>query len=280
MDERLDRTATDRLLAGATRPGDASTEHGQLRALLDEAADLAPSEPPPALLAAMSAEARAGSGTARTPRSRPSLGTILTTKAAAAVAAVALTATGAAAANGSLPADAQDAVARAASHIGVDLPRPADDDVVDTSEPAVDGTEPVDTGQVDRGATVSTVARADHDSGRDRGDAVSDTAKTDQAPDAPPAGERPDEAPAAPVTTPDGGDAGSPDGDPAQDEAPVTTPNEGAAAHDAPPAQRPPPSGEPAPAADDSPAGGDDAEPRRPGDPGDPPSEETPAARP
>ena len=223
----------------------------RLSALLSSAADVAPSEPAPALMKAMAVEVRSTLQPAPQPRSRPVLAKIITAKVAALTTAVALTATGAAAATGSLPDAAQDGLSKAAERVGVNLPDSADDEGVDattdlgpdaeeeTAEETrdVEETEASTTGAESsaHGQMVVTIAQADHASGRERGAAVSAAAKGDHGPDEAPEQETTDSADAAPVQTPNHGDAATQDGSPAADAAPVETPaNDGAPGGGAP----------------------------------------------
>jgi hypothetical protein len=212
----------------------------RLSALLSSAADVAPSEPAPALMQAMAVEVRSTLQPAPQPRSRPVLAKIITAKVAALTAAVALTATGAAAATGSLPDAAQDGLSKAAERVGVNLPDSADDDAVDATTdlgpdaeeetveetPEVEETEAGTTGaeRSAHGQMVVTIAQADYASGRERGAAVSAAARGDHGPDDAPEQETADNADAAPVETPNHGAAATQDGNPAADAAPVETP--------------------------------------------------------
>lgn len=222
----------------------------RLSALLSSAADVAPSEPAPALMTAMAVEVRSTLQSAPQPRSRPVLAKIITAKVATLAAAVTLTATGAAAATGSLPDAAQDGLSKAAERVGVNLPDSADDEAVDATTdlgPAAEETaeETQDVEETDASTTgaessahgqmVVTIAQADHASGRERGAAVSAAARGDHGPDEAPEQETADSADAAPVQTPNHGDAATQDGNPAADAAPVETPaNDGAPGGGAP----------------------------------------------
>ena len=219
-----------------------------VRELLRRAAEPATVDPSTPLLAAMAAEARSTYGTTPTEGPRRSMvARIVSAKVAAAGVVVALSATGAAAATGSLPQAAQDRIADAAHHVGLDLPSSADDRVPHTT---ADDAESQDVGN-----DVSTVATDEHPNGVDRGAAVSDEAGG-QGTEARNDGQPPSQSAGEPaVSTPNHGDAGTPDGNPASDNAPVETPNDGGAADDAP--------------------AGPPAEPPRPAEQGDPRSDRT-----
>ena len=242
MDHEPDRTRADRILGD---PDVGAGELPGLSALLAAAADVVPSEPSPALMQAMAVEVRSTLQTTPQPRSRPVLAKIITAKVAALTAAVALTATGAAAATGSLPDAAQDGLSQAAERVGVNLPDSADDEAVDattdlgpdaedeTAEETqeVEETEAGTTGaeRSAHGQMVVTIAQADHASGRERGAAVSEAARGDHGPDDAPEQGPPDSSDAAPVETPNHGDAATQAGNPAADAAPVETPADDAA---------------------------------------------------
>ena len=230
MTDRLDRTTADRLLAGDPDVGDVMPE---VTALLRTATPTALRDPSAPLLAAMAAEARSAFDPVPAPtRSSSVFAKMLTAKVAAVAAVIAFTATGAAAATGSLPSAAQNGIARAASHVGVNLPDSADGHARDATEdlgPAEEnhGTEVTDTVEetdqtgAEKGAAISDTAKADHGS----------TESNDVAPD--------EEHDAPTVDTPNHGAAA--DDVPSSDSAPVETPNDGAAADDAPPVDVPEP---------------------------------------
>jgi hypothetical protein len=122
----LDPDTTNRLLSGRLEPDDAPPRHRDVAVLL-RAAHIeagASAVADDALVAAI-VDAILTTDLAR-PRRKHVLTRIVMTKTAA-VAVVALSATGAAAATGNLPDAAQAGLARAAQHIGINLPSPAND---------------------------------------------------------------------------------------------------------------------------------------------------------
>jgi hypothetical protein len=138
----LDPDTADRLIAGRLTPDDAPPGYGGVAQLLQQAhvetgRDVTDDE----LVVAM-VNAIVTSDPTRTKRSHV-LTRIVTTKVVAATAVLALTATGAAAATGTLPDNAQNGLARAAQHIGINLPEAASDkareksDHSETTPPAV-----------------------------------------------------------------------------------------------------------------------------------------------
>ena len=146
----LDQDTADRLLTGRVTPDDAPPGYGGVAQLLqrahgDTALDVTDDE----LVVAMVNAIVAGEP-ARTERTHV-LTRIVTTKVLVAGAVVALTATSAAAATGTLPAQAQNGIARAAQHIGINLPEAASDnarrksDHVDPGGPAAPATEVTET---------------------------------------------------------------------------------------------------------------------------------------
>lgn len=162
-------------------------------------------DPAPALIQAMSA--RTTSPTPPT-RNRTMIAKALTAKAAATAAVVLMTATGAAAATGSLPDAAQDGIAEAANHIGINLPESADDR-------ARDQTEDVGPAEDNHGTDVSGVATETDATGADKGAEISTTARDGHG-----------QAPAASDDTPT--PAGKPAASGTDDNpAPVDTPNPG-----------------------------------------------------
>lgn len=171
-----DRT-TDRLLAGVVDTADAPPGFAGTAHLLGRAAgEFTP----------IGADADFVSVLATTiatppvaPRRKSMFAKLLTAKAAAAAAAVVLSATTAAAATGSLPEAAQTGAAKAADHLGINLPNPSEDHPTGTADNptvAADG----------HGDDVSGTARDPEPTGADKGAAVSDEAKGDhgQSPDA------------------------------------------------------------------------------------------------
>jgi hypothetical protein len=137
----LDDETALRLVAGAVDPDDAPPGYSGVARLLADAG----STPPPLPAARASATVATMVETIRTsspgslPRLRrlpfPSFGT----RVAATAGALVLTAGGAAATTGSLPPSIQDATARVASYVGINLPFPARTagDDVDGNAPAV-----------------------------------------------------------------------------------------------------------------------------------------------
>ena len=123
----LDPDTADRLLTGRLDPDDAPPRYREVASLLQRRArggrDRARSTDDALIVAMVDAIVAAGS---RSSRRKHVLTRIVMTKAAA-VAVVALSATGAAAATGNLPDAAQDGLARAAQHIGINLPSSAND---------------------------------------------------------------------------------------------------------------------------------------------------------
>jgi hypothetical protein len=144
----LDQDTADRLLAGRLTSDDAPPGYGRVAQLLqhahvDKGLDVTDDE----LVVAM-VNAIVTSDPARTKRHHV-LTRIVTTKALVAAAVVALTATGAAAATGTLPDNAQNGLARAAQHVGINLPKAASDKAREKSDhggsdattPATESTE-------------------------------------------------------------------------------------------------------------------------------------------
>jgi hypothetical protein len=126
-DDELDQETANRLLAGRVVPDDAPPGYREVTQLLHEArlGNGLSYVPDDAVIVAI---VDAVTSPERIPRSRKHMLTrIVTTKAAVASAVVALSATGAAAATGSLPDVAQNGLARAAEHVGINLPDNAND---------------------------------------------------------------------------------------------------------------------------------------------------------
>ena len=122
----IDDGTAERLLAGGLSPDDAPPGYAGMAELLRATrapgteAELAGA---PALVAAMAEVVRSVPGIRHTPlRRKKLLSKVLTAKAASVFAASVLGATAAAAATGNLPAPAQNAIASAASSIGVNVP--------------------------------------------------------------------------------------------------------------------------------------------------------------
>lgn len=190
----LDENTVDRLLAGRIAPEDAPAGFDRIAGLVRAASG--PTSPAEIsreamVVAAVAEAARSYPSTApRTPRRKSMLAKLLTAKAAAAVAALTLSAGAAAAATGNLPDAAQDGVAKAVSHVGINLP------------------------QSDRGkgAVISDKAKNDGNTGVDKGADVSSAAsngKSRAGQDHPSSTDRPTATDhpsgSAPVTTPNTG---------------------------------------------------------------------------
>jgi hypothetical protein len=219
----LDDVTADRLAGGSIDPADAPPGFVQVAEVLAElrSAPFAASDPDPALLGAMVRAIHDSPRPTRTLR----MSRFRTTKVATIAAAVVLSTAGvAAAATGTLPDPAQDAVSDAASHVGVDLPAAHDDhptgnidNPTERDDHGVDVSETARTTEAsgrDHGRAVSEVARDEH--GRDD-DTTSTTEATEDDDDAT-HGHRPDDAgkpedpgTQAPVATPDGGGTGTAD---------------------------------------------------------------------
>src|SRR5581483_11651780 len=123
---RLDHRTADRLAGGAVTPEDAPPGWTGVAELLQAALSSAPAELEPVREAATVASMRAillGHPVPVTPTGRKQvLAKVLTIKVAALSGAVVLGGGVAAAATGSLPAPAQDAVSSALSHVGISVP--------------------------------------------------------------------------------------------------------------------------------------------------------------
>ena len=219
LPDELDSIPAEAILAGTLT---ASEVGDDLRPLVDVVAairtytDAADATPPPGLIVALAETASiapriAALPEAAAPQEKKLLGKVLTLKAAVVAGVLAVTMTGAAAANGSLPDAAQDGLAEAASHIGINLPdsesdtardattkenennRPEDagkpDDAGAAADEAKNGEHGNDDGDVstadaeanenganEHGVTVSGTATDDSTEGREHGEAVSDVA--------------------------------------------------------------------------------------------------------
>jgi hypothetical protein len=126
--QTLDDDSASRMLQGLVHPDDAPPGYASVAGLLASAAQFPPlpEDAGTTTICAMVEEIRAGAApTPENSRRRSMLGKLFAGKALVAMATVALTASGAAAATGSLPAPVQDAVSKAVSHVGVDLPADA-----------------------------------------------------------------------------------------------------------------------------------------------------------
>ncbi len=122
---RPDPSTADRLLAGRVGADDAPPGYRRVAALLDEAGSGFPEPAGSAAAKTVGAMVTAISG-APAPeiasRRSPMLKKVLAAKTIAVVSVLALTASGAAAATGNLPDSVQDQVAKAAKHVGLNLP--------------------------------------------------------------------------------------------------------------------------------------------------------------
>lgn len=193
--QTLDDDSASRMLQGLVHPDDAPPGYGPVAGLLAGAAQSPPlaEGDGTATICAMVEVIRAGAApTPQSSRRRSMLGKLFAGKALVAMAAVALTATGAAAATGSLPAQVQDVVSDAVSHVGVDLPadagksadhrqdgehrQPDDKDRSgeDRSRPGDSGGE--DAGDNGKGAEISDLTHDPALDGQPKGPAVSDVA--------------------------------------------------------------------------------------------------------
>jgi hypothetical protein len=133
----LDHETALRLVAGAVQPDDAPPGYGRVALLLSEAASTPP--PVPAAQAAATVAAMVEAVRSRSPGKAPRFsrlgasGRSVSTKVTIIAGSLVLTAGGAAAATGSLPPSLQDATARVASYVGLNLPFPDRTDAGDTS---------------------------------------------------------------------------------------------------------------------------------------------------
>ena len=132
---------TEAILNGTVSPSEVSDDLRPVVDLVAAMRGLAQAEAvaPPAGLVAMLAEAASMAPAAEplpsdSPQEKKLLGKILTIKAAVAAAVLAVSVTGAAAANGSLPDAAQDGLAEAAEHVGINLPDSASDTAVEATQ--------------------------------------------------------------------------------------------------------------------------------------------------
>lgn len=123
---RPDSSTADRLLAGQIGPDDAPPGYRKVARLLGEAAggfsEPAVGADETALLGAMAAAIQAAPVPHTIPGRKPMLRKLLAAKTVAVASVLALSASGAAAATGNLPDAAQDKVAKAAEHVGLNLP--------------------------------------------------------------------------------------------------------------------------------------------------------------
>lgn len=230
---RLDHDTASRLLSGTVHPDDAPPAFVGVAGLLHAAATLPAEVEAQAAAAAVSAMVEAIRAEAPVPIGRKRMiGKLLTAKVAAAAATLALTTGGAAAATGSLPDSIQDAVANAVSHVGIELPRSANEhaNVGGQSDdphgqPADTPAGPEDAGTAGKGATISGMTQDPAMDGQPMGPIVSPWASNhhsqagvngggDDTTEAPEASEAP-EAPAVPGAADDHADEALPDEIPA-----------------------------------------------------------------
>jgi hypothetical protein len=150
----LDPDTANRLVAGRLGPDDAPPAYREVAQLLQDArVENGPSIITDDTVIVAMVDAIVAGERAR-PKRTHVLTRIVTTKAAVATAVIALTATGAAAATGSLPDPAQHGLARAAQHIGVNLPDTANEKARDKTE-----NKKHDTGEQDAPAARSDSGR-------------------------------------------------------------------------------------------------------------------------
>ena len=123
----VDPDTADRLLAGRMVPDDAPPGYREVARLLHQAhMENGPHDGADDRVVAAMVDAIVAGRRARTGRRRRAA-RFTGTKVAAVTAVFALSATGAAAATGNLPEPAQGRIARAAQHIGINLPSTTDD---------------------------------------------------------------------------------------------------------------------------------------------------------
>jgi hypothetical protein len=210
----LDDDTIERLLTGHLEPADAPPGYAATASLLSDAAATVPDEQVDHVLVGSMVQAIAANPST-TGKQPTMISKVLTAKVAAlAAGALVATAGAAAAATGNLPAPAQDAVARTASHVGIDLPDS------DGDHPTGNTTNP--SASDDHGVDVSGTARSTDATGRDHGKAVSDVARDGHGrPETTTTTEATDDDAETETETHHGRpeDAGS--------QAPVTTPNPG-----------------------------------------------------
>lgn len=226
--DRLDHDTASRLLSGTVHPDDAPPAFVGVAGLLHAAATLPAEVDAQAVATTVSAMVEAIRAEAPVPIGRKRMiGKLVTAKVAAAAATVALATGGAAAATGSLPDSIQDAVANAASHVGLELPSSATEhaNVGGQSDdphgkPADTPARPADAGTAGKGATISGMSRDPATEGQPMGPMVSPWASNDHSQagvngggedttEAPEASEAP-EAPAVPGAADDHADEAVP----------------------------------------------------------------------
>jgi hypothetical protein len=226
-DGGLDPDTANRLLAGRLAPDDAPPGYREVSELLHDArcGNGLLHITDDALIAAV---VDAITGPDELSRKRKHVLTrIVTTKVAAATAVLAFTATGAAAATGSLPDRAQNGLARAAAHVGINLPDTANEKAREATQTDVH----------DSGGAVPatpTADAADDDHTRPAADSSVDDAVTSGGPDAVPSDAAPGDA-APGDAAPNHGDVVSqtahdadPSGGKGEEVAPVARDNHGA----------------------------------------------------
>jgi len=180
---RSDRLA-NRLLAGAVHPDDLGDGEAQVAHLISAlraptaAGELADEH---RMVAAIASAIPTAPHV--TPGRSSMLSKVLTLKAAAAVFVLAGGATAAAAATGTLPDAAQNGVAKAATHIGVNLPTSANDHARNAKDNGKSGDTHGKSGDThgptadNHGAEVSHVAHTTDATGRDKGSEISTVAR-------------------------------------------------------------------------------------------------------
>jgi len=165
----LDEDSATRMLSGVVHPDDAPPGYGHVAGLLSAASTLPGVDEDAAgiTISAMVEAIRDSASAPQTQRRTSMLKKLLAGKALAAIGVVALTASGAAAATGSLPDPAQNVVAGAVSHVGLNIPQPGDHG--HSAGHRQDGVHRPDD-------TTSTTAGTDDNSGDNHGSDVSDAA--------------------------------------------------------------------------------------------------------
>jgi hypothetical protein len=169
-DGDLDSDTANRLLAGRLEPDDAPPGYREVAQLLQDARSWngLPDVTDDAVIVAIVDAITHPDELAR--KRKHVLARIVTTKVAVTTAVVALSATGAAAATGSLPDRAQNGLAHAAAHVGIELPEAANDksrDATPTGADPADGA-PGSAGN-DAPATHPAAHPADEDATRSGG---------------------------------------------------------------------------------------------------------------
>ena len=166
--DELDSIPTEAILTGGLEEAEVGDD---LRPLVDLIAairtftDTADASPPAGLIVALAETAStapnvAALPAAAAPQEKKLLGKILTIKAAVVAGVLAVTMTGAAAATGSLPDAAQDGLAEAASHIGINLPDSASDKAGEATTKEKENNRPDDAGKPDDAGTAANNGKA------------------------------------------------------------------------------------------------------------------------